>query len=921
MKQSHTLFLIPIFVFFVSSIGFFIQPEETKGAASPKQIVTEVVGSQYLIYVEETETHTKTLVKTLTMGDIHPLFKVMMSLSPNGEYLLYVTAESTALDNANVVIVTTDGQSEEIIASFPTDLWTVAPVWSPDSRQLALVRQEPANAENGDVGLWILDVGTKALTEVITDKTFQSGIFLYQSEGVLRWSANGNAVQYTDRFIDTPTVYEIDLETKIQRSWEAPKEELAEYQPLSTSALPCSVPIFNQRSYNNNMQSCNQTIKNAGCALTSVTMVAKYYGVNIDPPTMNSRLGNSACPIVWGRVDDGDVTGGKINITRTKETFSYTRLQEDLNNGRPPIVWVTKGCSGSNGTHFVVVTDGSGTNPASYTINDPGDGNTRTLGYYTSNGYCLREIDTYSGTPACSDGDGGDISYGQSKTGSISPARDKDNFYFNGTAGETITVRMNKSGSSLDSYVILYKPNGSFLKSNDDSGGNRNALLTVTLPTTGRYKIVAKGYSTSTGAYSLQLTKEAATDPDDGRWIAIGRTLGGTISPTNDRDVYYFSGSARTVVSIRMNKSGSSTVDSYLELYNAGGSRIAVNDDGGGNQNSWLVKELPANGTYRIVARSWRQQSSGSYTISLSRANSTNLALNRPARATSVEYRGVEAYKAFDGRSNTRWSSAFRDPQLIYVDLGSNKTFNKVILRWEAAYARKYGIYVWTGSQWRPLYWTNYGNGGLDTITFSAATGRYVAMYGVQRGTNWGYSLWDFEIYNTANLLMPLVPPDPGGKEVDDIEPLAPLGPNDEGKEEFLVGEDEDAQEDFPLAEESSEAVSSEFGDTGIPYAEIISPSELDSFYTEADTLRFEGYGIDNDEDGENIVAYNWRSSLDGEIGTEAMFTIPLQSLSNGTHTIFLKVQDNEGDWSEEATIILEVNNKTRVYLPIIVSE
>ena len=480
---------------------------------------------------------------------------------------------------------------------------------------------------------------------------------------------------------------------------------------------------------------------------------------------------------------------------------------------------------------------------------------------------------------------------------------------------------MSKNNSNLDSYVILYKPDGTLLKSNDDSGGNRNALLTVTLPTTGRYKIVAKGYLTSTGAYLLQLSKEAATDPDDGRWVAFGRTLSGTINPASDRDVYYFSGSAGTVVSVRMNKSGSSTADSYLELYNPSGSRIAFNDDGGGNRNSWLVKELPVSGTYKIVARSYEYRSTGGYTISLSRANSTNLALNKGAAATSVEYRGVEPYKAFDGRSNTRWSSAFQDPQFISVDLGSNQTFNKVILRWEAAYARRYGIFVWTGSQWRQLYWTNNGNGGLDTITFNAVTGRYVGMLGVQRGTNWGYSLWDFEIYNTASLLMPLVPPDPGDKEADTIEPLAPLGPNDEDKDVILIGEDDDAQEDFPLAEDNISDVPTGFFNTGTPYAEIVSPNELDSLFTEAGYLRFEGYGVDNDEDGESIVAYNWRSNIDGDISTEAAFTIPLDSLSSGTHTIFFKVQDNEGYWSEEATTIVVVNNPPSVYLPLIISK
>lgn len=62
-------------------------------------------------------------------------------------------------------------------------------------------------------------------------------------------------------------------------------------------------------------------------------------------------------------------------------------------------------------------------------------------------------------------------------------------------------------------------------------------------------------------------------------------------------------------------------------------------------------------------------------------------------------------------------------------------------------------------------------------------------------------------------------------------------------------------------------------------------------------------------DDG-NITRYVWRSSLDGEFsnGTDANVTIG--DLSNGTHTIYLKVQDNNGTWSDEATLNLTINGK-----------
>src|ERR1039458_6159388 len=71
-------------------------------------------------------------------------------------------------------------------------------------------------------------------------------------------------------------------------------------------------------------------------------------------------------------------------------------------------------------------------------------------------------------------------------------------------------------------------------------------------------------------------------------------------------------------------------------------------------------------------------------------AGSVDLALNRPARASSVENSNFPASNAFDGNTGpakwTRWSSAWSDPQWISVDLGSTQAISKVLLDWEVAY-------------------------------------------------------------------------------------------------------------------------------------------------------------------------------------------------------------------------------------------
>src|SRR5690606_1423473 len=68
------------------------------------------------------------------------------------------------------------------------------------------------------------------------------------------------------------------------------------------------------------------------------------------------------------------------------------------------------------------------------------------------------------------------------------------------------------------------------------------------------------------------------------------------------------------------------------------------------------------------------------------------------------------------------------------------------------AYGSSYQIQVSpNASTWTTIYNTTTGNGGIDDLTGLSGTGRYVRMYGTQRGTQWGYSLWEFEVFGTES--------------------------------------------------------------------------------------------------------------------------------------------------------------------------
>ncbi len=127
-----------------------------------------------------------------------------------------------------------------------------------------------------------------------------------------------------------------------------------------------------------------------------------------------------------------------------------------------------------------------------------------------------------------------------------------------------------------------------------------------------------------------------------------------------------------------------------------------------------------------------------------------NLALNKNVVVSSIEAIGYEGSKAVDGNRGSRWSSQFSDPQSIYIDLGSVKHFNRIDLYWEAAFGKDYTILTSDdASTWNAFATITNGDGGLDRIS-KAGNARYIKMSGIHRGTVYGYSLYEIEVYNDS---------------------------------------------------------------------------------------------------------------------------------------------------------------------------
>ncbi len=170
--------------------------------------------------------------------------------------------------------------------------------------------------------------------------------------------------------------------------------------------------------------------------------------------------------------------------------------------------------------------------------------------------------------------------------------------------------------------------------------------------------------------------------------------------------------------------------------------------------NTGLANGIPC---YYVVSavNSFGESSNSVQVSATTTVPSANLALNKPVAVSSIENAGLGGANAVDGNTTTtRWSSGFSDPQWIYVDLQATVDITRVRLYWENACATSYQIQVSSNAvDWTPIYSTTTGTGGVQDLTGLSGTGRYVRMYGTVRKTQYGYSLYEFEVY--GNITVP----------------------------------------------------------------------------------------------------------------------------------------------------------------------
>ncbi len=246
----------------------------------------------------------------------------------------------------------------------------------------------------------------------------------------------------------------------------------------------------------------------------------------------------------------------------------------------------------------------------------------------------------------------GDFGYDQVVTGTLNRNHVEDAWRFTGTAGEVITVRMERTDGDLDTFLLLLDDQENELARNDDAD-NSTSVSEITgfrLPYSGEYTVIATRYGfesgTSGGEYTLVIrtqAEEATPEPEsptptptptlspppptpstspsafpeeDFPTIRYGDFISEGLSTGDEVDFYQFEGQAGDVVTISVKRIGED-INPAVGLLDKDTNILEVNLDFNGPADARIRRYvLPTDDTY-IVSVLAQNEVAGSYVLHL----------------------------------------------------------------------------------------------------------------------------------------------------------------------------------------------------------------------------------------------------------------------------------------------------------------
>jgi hypothetical protein len=208
---------------------------------------------------------------------------------------------------------------------------------------------------------------------------------------------------------------------------------------------------------------------------------------------------------------------------------------------------------------------------------------------------------------------GSTLIYGVPVADTISNMQPQVYYTFRATAGDILTLEMQRTSGTLDPYLQILDSDRFLIADNDDvvEGGSHNARVdNLLIEETGVYIVVATRYGEasgdSVGNYILSVYEgqfsglgNSNLAPQD---ILYNQTIEDTITTDQFQKYYSFQAQENDIISISMNQA-SQNLDSYLILADINLTPMIEDDDDGGGKNALINNyRIPATGTYVVIA-------------------------------------------------------------------------------------------------------------------------------------------------------------------------------------------------------------------------------------------------------------------------------------------------------------------------------
>ncbi len=236
----------------------------------------------------------------------------------------------------------------------------------------------------------------------------------------------------------------------------------------------------------------------------------------------------------------------------------------------------------------------------------------------------------------------GALQSGQTLSGTFDVPEVRHVYTFTASVGDYVGIQMGRASGTVDPLISLYAPSGAEVATDDNSGGNRAALLrNIRLTEDGIYTIQAWGRG-FTGSYQISLLNSSQPIPVTPVFVSqvtatpISEILTPTVAaavngqnlfdhvPLNSKiersgDVarYAIQGAAGQPMTIAVHPAQASKLIPHIDLYDPNGALItsASGTDAQSQGDALIPALIPAEtGTYQLFV-SGEKRSTGAYTV------------------------------------------------------------------------------------------------------------------------------------------------------------------------------------------------------------------------------------------------------------------------------------------------------------------